>query len=208
MRPIASTSASAVCFHASPLVCGIRTQSSSTPNRAGVPLAPHFPPHISLHTPPYMPIPHSALRWRVDIPCVSRFPCIPASTQPATCCRLPLHHAQVAAWKDEDGDWYETGLHIFFGAYPNMMNVFKVGTAADSSSLAISWLHTNNLDELHKHICPTALPPSIQSHWFPAALQKIQIMNPNPHTLAPQPWSCAGVLLSCCPALCTRVYRS
>ena len=20
---------------------------------------------------------------------------------------------QVAAWKDEDGDWYETGLHIF-----------------------------------------------------------------------------------------------
>lgn len=34
---------------------------------------------------------------------------------------------QVAAWKDEDGDWYETGLHIFFGAYPNMMNVFKVG---------------------------------------------------------------------------------
>lgn len=33
---------------------------------------------------------------------------------------------QVAAWKDEDGDWYETGLHIFFGAYPNMMNVFKV----------------------------------------------------------------------------------
>jgi len=31
----------------------------------------------------------------------------------------------VAAWKDEDGDWYETGLHIFFGAYPNMMNIFK-----------------------------------------------------------------------------------
>ena len=22
---------------------------------------------------------------------------------------------KVAAWKDEDGDWYETGLHIFFG---------------------------------------------------------------------------------------------
>jgi 15-cis-phytoene desaturase len=32
---------------------------------------------------------------------------------------------KVAAWQDEDGDWYETGLHIFFGAYPNMMNVFK-----------------------------------------------------------------------------------
>lgn len=32
---------------------------------------------------------------------------------------------KVAAWQDEDGDWYETGLHIFFGAYPNMLRLFK-----------------------------------------------------------------------------------
>ena len=32
---------------------------------------------------------------------------------------------KVAAWKDEDGDWYETGLHIFFGAYPNMLQLIK-----------------------------------------------------------------------------------
>lgn len=32
---------------------------------------------------------------------------------------------KVAAWKDEDGDWYETGLHIFFGAYLNMRQLFK-----------------------------------------------------------------------------------
>ncbi|XP_024535664.1 15-cis-phytoene desaturase, chloroplastic/chromoplastic [Selaginella moellendorffii] len=31
---------------------------------------------------------------------------------------------KVAAWKDKDGDWYETGLHIFFGAYPNVQNLF------------------------------------------------------------------------------------
>lgn len=31
----------------------------------------------------------------------------------------------VAAWKDQDGDWYETGLHVFFGAYPNMLQLFK-----------------------------------------------------------------------------------
>jgi 15-cis-phytoene desaturase len=31
----------------------------------------------------------------------------------------------VAAWKDKDGDWYETGLHIFFGAYPNMLQLFQ-----------------------------------------------------------------------------------
>ena len=30
----------------------------------------------------------------------------------------------MSAWQDEDGDWIETGLHIFFGAYPNMMNLF------------------------------------------------------------------------------------
>ena len=32
---------------------------------------------------------------------------------------------KIAAWKDEDGDWYETGLHIFFGAYPNMLKLFQ-----------------------------------------------------------------------------------
>ncbi|MBD2152264.1 15-cis-phytoene desaturase [Pseudanabaena sp. FACHB-1277] len=29
----------------------------------------------------------------------------------------------VAAWKDADGDWVETGLHNFFGAYPNMLQL-------------------------------------------------------------------------------------
>ena len=31
---------------------------------------------------------------------------------------------KVSAWQDKDGDWIETGLHIFFGAYPNLMNMF------------------------------------------------------------------------------------
>lgn len=31
---------------------------------------------------------------------------------------------KVSAWQDKDGDWIETGLHIIFGAYPNMMNLF------------------------------------------------------------------------------------
>lgn len=31
----------------------------------------------------------------------------------------------VAAWKDADGDWYETGLHVFFGAYPNMIQLMQ-----------------------------------------------------------------------------------
>mmetsp|Transcript_44344 Transcript_44344/g.109833 ORF Transcript_44344/g.109833 Transcript_44344/m.109833 type:complete len:586 (+) Transcript_44344:72-1829(+) len=32
---------------------------------------------------------------------------------------------KVAAWQDKEGDWIETGLHIFFGAYPNMMNLLS-----------------------------------------------------------------------------------
>ena len=32
---------------------------------------------------------------------------------------------KVSAWQDKDGDWIETGLHIFFGAYPNIMNLFN-----------------------------------------------------------------------------------
>jgi len=32
---------------------------------------------------------------------------------------------KVAAWRDNDGDVSETGLHVFFGAYPNMMKLFQ-----------------------------------------------------------------------------------
>lgn len=32
---------------------------------------------------------------------------------------------KLSAWQDPDGDWIETGLHVFFGAYPNMMNLFS-----------------------------------------------------------------------------------
>ena len=31
----------------------------------------------------------------------------------------------MAAWRDSEGDVTETGLHVFFGAYPNAMTIFK-----------------------------------------------------------------------------------
>jgi 15-cis-phytoene desaturase len=37
----------------------------------------------------------------------------------------------VAAWKDDEGDWYETGLHAFFGAYPNMLQLLNELGIAD-----------------------------------------------------------------------------
>ncbi|WP_017326804.1 15-cis-phytoene desaturase [Synechococcus sp. PCC 7336] len=45
--------------------------------------------------------------------------------QPIVLERRDVWGGLVAAWKDADGDWYETGLHIFFGAYPNMLQLFE-----------------------------------------------------------------------------------
>ncbi|MEL7084856.1 MAG: 15-cis-phytoene desaturase [Cyanobacteria bacterium J06597_1] len=45
--------------------------------------------------------------------------------QPVVYERRDVWGGLVAAWKDEDGDWTETGLHIFFGAYPNMLQLFE-----------------------------------------------------------------------------------
>ncbi|MGK7908886.1 MAG: 15-cis-phytoene desaturase [Synechococcus sp.] len=45
--------------------------------------------------------------------------------QPVVFERRNVWGGLVAAWKDEDGDWTETGLHIFFGAYPNMLQLFE-----------------------------------------------------------------------------------
>ena len=39
--------------------------------------------------------------------------------------RANILGGKVSAWRDKDGDWIETGLHVFFGAYPNTMNLFK-----------------------------------------------------------------------------------
>lgn len=46
-----------------------------------------------------------------------------AGHTPVVCEARDVLGGKVAAWKDEEGDWYETGLHIFFGAYPNMLQL-------------------------------------------------------------------------------------
>ena len=55
---------------------------------------------------------------------------------------------KVSAWQDEDGDWIETGLHIFFGAYPNMMNMFaEVGQEESSRTEFIGFDHADAENE-------------------------------------------------------------
>jgi 15-cis-phytoene desaturase len=37
----------------------------------------------------------------------------------------PLFGGKVSAWKDKDGDWVESGLHVFFGSYQKIFELMK-----------------------------------------------------------------------------------
>src|SRR5690242_5135360 len=39
---------------------------------------------------------------------------------------------KVSAWRDADGDWVESGLHVFFGAYHNLLNFLDECGLGDS----------------------------------------------------------------------------
>jgi hypothetical protein len=55
-----------------------------------------------------------------------------ASRSLGQCVTLNINLLLVDCLQDKDGDWVETGLHIFFGAYPNMMNVFRCTFALEN----------------------------------------------------------------------------
>ncbi|MDX2130090.1 MAG: FAD-dependent oxidoreductase [Chloroherpetonaceae bacterium] len=43
--------------------------------------------------------------------------------------KRPIFGGKVSSWKDKDGDWVETGLHCFFGAYKEIYDLMKeIGT--------------------------------------------------------------------------------
>jgi len=39
--------------------------------------------------------------------------------------KRPILGGKWSAWQDEDGDWIETGLHVFFGAYQDIFELMK-----------------------------------------------------------------------------------
>lgn len=68
---------------------------------------------------------------------------------------------KVSAWRDEDGDWIETGLHIFFGAYPNAMNLFAELGIEDRlqwKEHSMTFAMRENPGEFTKFSFPDALP--------------------------------------------------
>ncbi|CAL0328030.1 unnamed protein product [Lupinus luteus] len=75
---------------------------------------------------------------------------------------------KVAAWQDEDGDWYETGLHIFFGAYPNVQNLF--GELGISDRLqwkehSMIFAMPNKPGEFSRFDFPEVLPSPLNGIW-------------------------------------------
>uniref|UniRef100_A0A0A9CVY4 Pds1 n=1 Tax=Arundo donax TaxID=35708 RepID=A0A0A9CVY4_ARUDO len=75
---------------------------------------------------------------------------------------------KVAAWKDEDGHWYETGLHIFFGAYPNIQNLFGELGIEDRlqwKEHSMIFAMPNKPGEFSRFDFPETLPAPLNGVW-------------------------------------------
>ncbi|KAK9142817.1 hypothetical protein Syun_012217 [Stephania yunnanensis] len=75
---------------------------------------------------------------------------------------------KVAAWKDDDGDWYETGLHIFFGAYPNIQNLFGelgINDRLQWKEHSMIFAMPNKPGEFSRFDFPEALPAPLNGIW-------------------------------------------
>ncbi|KAL1078281.1 hypothetical protein V6Z11_D10G150000 [Gossypium hirsutum] len=74
----------------------------------------------------------------------------------------------VAAWKDDDGDWYETGLHIFFGAYPNVQNLFGelgINDRLQWKEHSMIFAMPNKPGEFSRFDFPEVLPAPLNGIW-------------------------------------------
>ncbi|KAL3655455.1 hypothetical protein CASFOL_001241 [Castilleja foliolosa] len=79
---------------------------------------------------------------------------------------------KVAAWKDDEGDWYETGLHIFskpqVGAYPNVQNLFGelgINDRLQWKEHSMIFAMPNKPGEFSRFDFPEILPSPINGIW-------------------------------------------
>ncbi|XP_020586294.1 15-cis-phytoene desaturase, chloroplastic/chromoplastic [Phalaenopsis equestris] len=75
---------------------------------------------------------------------------------------------KIAAWKDEDGDFYETGLHIFFGAYPNVQNLFGelgINDRLQWKEHSMVFAMPNKPGEFSRFDFPEVLPAPFNGIW-------------------------------------------
>ena len=82
--------------------------------------------------------------------------------------RAKMLGGKTSAWQDKDGDCIETGLHIFFGAYPNMMNLFaelEIEDRLQWKEHSMTFAMRDFPGEFTKFFFPPALPAPFNMGW-------------------------------------------
>ncbi|MEO5951273.1 MAG: FAD-dependent oxidoreductase [Chloroflexia bacterium] len=65
---------------------------------------------------------------------------------------------KVSSWQDADGDWLESGLHVFFGAYRNLLAFIRETHLEDN----LTWMpHTLNFSAAGGKLSPLAFPAKL-----------------------------------------------
>jgi 15-cis-phytoene desaturase len=72
--------------------------------------------------------------------------------------KRPYAGGKVSSWQDADGDWLESGLHVFFGAYRNLHRLFRE-TGLDAN---LSWkAHEMTFSRPGGALSPLRFPPRL-----------------------------------------------
>src|SRR5687767_13530537 len=67
---------------------------------------------------------------------------------------------KASSWQDVDGDWLESGLHVFFGAYRNLLQFLRETSLYDN----LVWMpHTLTFSGLGGAISPLAFPARLRA---------------------------------------------
>jgi phytoene desaturase len=65
---------------------------------------------------------------------------------------------KVSSWQDGDGDWLESGLHVFFGAYRNLLAFLRETNVEEN----LSWMpHALTFSSAGGKLSPLIFPPSL-----------------------------------------------
>jgi len=69
---------------------------------------------------------------------------------------------KASSWQDQDGDWLESGLHVFFGAYKNLLGFLRE-TGLDHN---LQWMpHTLTFSGPGGTISPLNFPARLSAPW-------------------------------------------
>ncbi len=69
---------------------------------------------------------------------------------------------KASSWQDADGDWLESGLHVFFGAYRNLLAFLRETDLHDN----LVWMpHALTFSSEHGKLSPLAFPQSLPAPW-------------------------------------------